>query len=1032
VFVILVPVVYAAAITFTERQVGGDTYDQVRAIEANDLDDDGDMDIVSVSDALDDLTWWANNGSQSFTQNTIDGSISGIYDVKVIDLDRDGDKDILAAASNTPKTVWYENNGTETFTQRVISSTGDKTCIDAADLDGDLDIDIITCDSGQIGWWQNNGSQSFTQFTVSTGNTTPVDIKAIDLDEDGDVDIVSTWQTGNRVLWYENNGTGTFTQRTIDSSITTPWLLDVGDVDDDLDLDVVVASITDDNFILYLNNGTETFTESTIGSLNDASGVWIGDIDGDGDKDVAAIGYASNTVMWWDNNGTESFTARIVNATFEQGRRIQIVDVNSDGRNDLVTAGVTNNFDNVTWWENIGPTPPSVSTLFPADGGYNVSTTANLVITFDQEVQGSTGAVVIKKTSDSSVIETLMMTGGLISGSGTTQIIINPSVTLATDTDYHITIGKNAFKGSKSPHYAGISNVTSWNFTTTDTIAPTVSTLSPADNATGINQTANLVITFSEIVQGGTGTIIIKKASDDSTIESIAANSGLVTGSGTTQITINPASTLTAYVDYYVTILQNAFKDRAGNKYAGISSTSTWNFTTADLTNPTVSSFSPTDNATGVSNTANLVITFSEPVMTGTGTVVIRRTSDNSTIETITSNNTTYVSGSGTTVITINPSTALALNISHYIIINKNAFEDMYSRDYAGFITTTTWNFTTSSTDTTKPKVFSLSPADNATGVSNTANLVITFDEAVQGGTGTVVIKKTSDNSTVETITTNNTGLVSGSGTTAITINPATILSDLTGYYVIINKNAFQDALSNDYQGFTSTTVWNFTTGDTVKPVLSTLSPADNATNVSRTANLVITFDEAVITGSGTIAIRKASDSSVIETIVATSALVTGSGTTEITVNPVTTLEYVTDYYVTVHANSFRDTSGNTYTGVVLATTWNFTTEAAPVAASSDSSSSSGGLNERHGGSRGATMRRRIGEILGGRVTQWPVPRTEERTLPASFYSAPPRSPVRERLRLRVDRLIENYPNQEVMLLKVWSRLDERLARAGL
>ena len=68
-------------------------------------------------------------------------------------------------------------------------------------------------------------------------------------------------------------------------------------------------------------------------------------------------------------------------------------------------------------------------------------------------------------------------------------------------------------------------------------------------------------------------------------------------------------------------------------------------------------------------------------------------------------------------------------------------------------------------------------------------------------------------------------------------------------------------------------------------PAVSALSPADGATNVSPTANLVITFDEATAkTGTGTVTIKKSSDNSTVETIAVTSSKVTGSGTTTITI----------------------------------------------------------------------------------------------------------------------------------------------------
>jgi hypothetical protein len=65
---------------------------------------------------------------------------------------------------------------------------------------------------------------------------------------------------------------------------------------------------------------------------------------------------------------------------------------------------------------------------------------------------------------------------------------------------------------------------------------------------------ANIVLTFSEAVDVESGNITIKKSSDNSTVESIDVTSGLVTGSGTNQITINPTNNLASLTGYYLNI----------------------------------------------------------------------------------------------------------------------------------------------------------------------------------------------------------------------------------------------------------------------------------------------------------------------------------------------------------------------------------------------------------------------------------------------------------------------------------------------
>jgi hypothetical protein len=147
---------------------------------------------------------------------------------------------------------------------------------------------------------------------------------------------------------------------------------------------------------------------------------------------------------------------------------------------------------------------------------------------------------------------------------------------------------------------------------TVDTAAPTVSTLSPADNATGVSPTANLVMTFNQAVTTNTGNIIIKKTSDDSTIETIAVGSGQVTGSGTSIITINPSVTLASVTEYYVQVDSGAFRDAALNSYAGISSTTAWSFTTTDTIPPDTTLLSTPSNP-DTDTTPTFVFSSSEP-----------------------------------------------------------------------------------------------------------------------------------------------------------------------------------------------------------------------------------------------------------------------------------------------------------------------------------------------------------------------------------------------------------------------------------
>tara|TARA_E500000178_G_scaffold283146_1_gene283910 strand:+ start:1092 stop:3554 length:2463 start_codon:yes stop_codon:yes gene_type:complete len=115
----------------------------------------------------------------------------------------------------------------------------------------------------------------------------------------------------------------------------------------------------------------------------------------------------------------------------------------------------------------------------------------------------------------------------------------------------------------------------------------------------------------------------------------------------------------------------------------------------------------------------------------------------------------------------------------------------------------------------TVPTLSSSVPADNATSVALDSTIVLNFSESVDAESGNITIKKTSDNSTVETIDVTS-GQVTGSGTSQITITPSSDFDSGTEYYVLIDASAFDDSNSGSYAGISSTTGLSFTTVTTV------------------------------------------------------------------------------------------------------------------------------------------------------------------------------------------------------------------------
>ena len=145
---------------------------------------------------------------------------------------------------------------------------------------------------------------------------------------------------------------------------------------------------------------------------------------------------------------------------------------------------------------------------------------------------------------------------------GSTSLVfaIDPSSTLSAGTysavvngisSSNISSGTSGTFGGKN-WALNNSSGTQWDLVVTvpDTTAPTLSSSSPADNATAVDVNANIVLNFDESVDVESGDITIKKTSDDSTVETIDVTGDLVTGTGSAQITVNPSSTLDSETEY--------------------------------------------------------------------------------------------------------------------------------------------------------------------------------------------------------------------------------------------------------------------------------------------------------------------------------------------------------------------------------------------------------------------------------------------------------------------------------------------------
>jgi hypothetical protein len=114
---------------------------------------------------------------------------------------------------------------------------------------------------------------------------------------------------------------------------------------------------------------------------------------------------------------------------------------------------------------------------------------------------------------------------------------------------------------------------------------------------------------------------------------------------------------------------------------------------TVEAVAPTISTYSPADDAEGVSVIAPLVITFDESVLLGIGDIKIYETVGDGLVESINVQlGDVVISGA---VATVTRSVTLAAETAYYVLINDGAFTDLAGNDFAGIAVTTVWSFTT-------------------------------------------------------------------------------------------------------------------------------------------------------------------------------------------------------------------------------------------------------------------------------------------------------------------------------------------------
>ncbi|TAL30169.1 MAG: hypothetical protein EPN93_20310 [Spirochaetes bacterium] len=540
----------------------------------------------------------------------------------------------------------------------------------------------------------------------------------------------------------------------------------------------------------------------------------------------------------------------------------------------------------LTWNFTTGDqTPPSLTDRNPGTDAVDVGTNATVEVTFSEPVTGvSDSTFTLVRVSDGEPVP-----ADITYDAGTFRAVLDPRDDLAETTGYTVMLT------------AGIKDTTgnalvpfSWNFTTgqrADITAPGIDSKYPEPPADAVPLEDSITVTFNEAVRNVSGTsFTLVKTSDG-----MQVNAGVSYDDLILTATLDPNEPLQENTQYTVT-LTNAIKDVADNMFVQTS----WNFTTqADSAPPMWSSRSPEADYNGVRTSANVVVTFDEPVSGVSGTSFYLR-------QGVTAVPALVVYDPATRTATLDPNASLAVN-TVYTVTLTNAIRDTSVNQNQ--LVQLSWNFTT--TDDSTPPTTSLTvPAEGAGGVSrNLPEITIEFSEAMDPDKGRAILMNRTG------------GQVTGSLGTPAWENGYTravfpIIGELatnTEYEVYLSYwgGSFADVVGNLLNGtpYLGNGRLNFTTAaDGTAPQVKSTIPAEGSLLVNRNIpRIVIRFNDQMNPAAGSAVLAGTAG-------VSLGAGVWSEGNRTVSFAVSGTLDENTDHTVTL--SGFADTAGNPLDGV--------------------------------------------------------------------------------------------------------------------
>ncbi|MGB1581565.1 MAG: FG-GAP repeat domain-containing protein, partial [Nevskiales bacterium] len=278
---------FAPAVNYSTGTTGGPG-PAAESMVAADMDNDGDMDVVSAD-------WWGsgvpvmlNNGDGTFGDPVFNdlGSAAGVGSVSVGDYNNDGNMDVAATGGTNLYILHGQGNGQLSIAQTLPYIPGGQYQGYSIDANMDGKLDIVAPSLGGIKVYLNQGS-SFVEGPTSSITGIISAAVALDFNQDGITDLALSDGLTSHVILMRGNGDATFeeTSRTLVGFI--PEDVTAGDLNGDGYDDLVASDSFSFTVSVVLSDGAGGYKRAKryLGTAGPVS-ARLADLDLDGDLDI--------------------------------------------------------------------------------------------------------------------------------------------------------------------------------------------------------------------------------------------------------------------------------------------------------------------------------------------------------------------------------------------------------------------------------------------------------------------------------------------------------------------------------------------------------------------------------------------------------------------------------------------------------------------------------------------------------------------------------------------------------------------------